>query len=555
MKEVMTALRRMAVYYLLLAVNIIPCASIIPDVFPVRNLSAVYLLALSVCLVLYYSRRVSPTGGLSGAMKALSWMGLLLILLRGIKYSVFAEVGALARHTWYLYYAPMLLIPLLLLYISLFVSQKRSAGVLFVWRSALALTVVFIMLVLTNDLHQLIFGFRPGFAGWDNDYTRGRLFYALNAWQYAMYFAAVTLLAVKCRISGSRKAAWIILIPFGIGIMMLVLLSTGKMPKLNGTYIVEFPEAFIFTAASVLECCMQLGLIPTNADHGKLFRNFSISAQITDKTGAPVYSSLYAAPLTDEQFTAGNGTRVNEHAVLNKMVLPGGYGFWQEDMTELDRLSDELAEAKDGLAQEAELIRLQNELKEKQIKIEQRTAVYDAVARRTQKQSQAISRLAEEARTSDDPALRDARRRRITLLGAYIKRYANLTLLSQEGKPIEAGELGLSVSEVLRYLNYCGVPGELINDADGEISSDAALAAFEIFERWLDEYYTVLRGVFVNLSSNGKTNFKLAFEGVSDLSADAVSDSLTQAGVAYGIKCEDDVAYVCLTLPKGGEAK
>ena len=72
MKEVMTALRRMAVYYLLLAVNIIPCASIIPDVFPVRNLSAVYLLALSVCLVLYYSRRVSPTGGLSGAMKALS---------------------------------------------------------------------------------------------------------------------------------------------------------------------------------------------------------------------------------------------------------------------------------------------------------------------------------------------------------------------------------------------------------------------------------------------------------------------------------------------------
>ena len=117
MHEVKSTLKRLALYYLLLAVNIIPCASILPDRFPTRNVSSIYLLFLSVCLVLYYAYRLPRAGGLSVIMKSLSCMALLLILLRGIKYSVFAGVDVLARHTWYLYYVPMLLIPLFFFYI------------------------------------------------------------------------------------------------------------------------------------------------------------------------------------------------------------------------------------------------------------------------------------------------------------------------------------------------------------------------------------------------------------------------------------------------------
>ena len=89
-REVKTALKRMAFYYLLLAVCTVLYA-LIPDRFPARNISTPFLLTLSVCLVLYYSHRVSPTGVLSAMMKAISWMALLLILLRGIKYSVFKD--------------------------------------------------------------------------------------------------------------------------------------------------------------------------------------------------------------------------------------------------------------------------------------------------------------------------------------------------------------------------------------------------------------------------------------------------------------------------------
>lgn len=553
MNEVKSTLRRMAVYYLLLAINIIPCASIIPDVFPGRNLSAIYLLTLSVCLVLYYYHRVSPTGTLSVMMKALSWMALLLILLRGVKYSAVSEVGVLARHTWYLYYVPLLLLPLFLFYISLLVSSKDSAHISKAWYWTLALTVVLIVLVLTNDLHEQVFAFRPGFENWDGDYSHGWLFYAVTFWQYALYFAAIIILVIKSRIAGSKKNAWVIMIPFALGVVMNVLLLTDKVPKINGSHIFEFPEALIFTAAAALECCMQLGLIPTNNDYGRLFRSFSISSQITDQKGTPVYASHTAIPLSEEQFSMENGSRIGEHTVLHKMKIPGGYGFWQDDMTELDRLNGELAEAKEELAQEAELIRLRNELKEKQTKIEHRTLVYDTIAKRTQRQSQLISSLADEGRRTEDISQKDAARRRITLLGAYIKRYANLTLLSQESDEIEAGELALSASEVLRCLNYCGIPGEIINSADCTVASSAALAVFEAFETLLESNYSRLQGVFVNLSSRDTVTFKLTFEGVAEpVPADA-EKPLSDAGVRCDAQCEDDVTYVCFTLPRGGE--
>ncbi len=552
MNEVKTSVKRMAIYYLLFAISIIPCA-VVPDIFPLRNLSTIYLLVLSFCLVLYYSHRVSPTGNISIMMKALSWMGLLMILLRGIKYGAVSEVDVFARHTWYLYYVPMLLLPLFLFYISLFISSKEKKHTYIIWYSVLALTLVFIVLVLTNDLHQQAFIFNENFENWDTDYTHGWLFYVITAWQYIFYVAAVIILLLKCRISSSKKNAWIILIPFSIGVVLNVLLLTGTMPKINGINIFQFPETLIFTAAIVLECCICLGLIPTNTKYKDLFNSFSITAQITDKKGMPVFSSNSAVPLSQEQFVLKSGSRIEEHTVLHKMVIPGGYGFWQEDMSELDRLNDELAEAKEGLSEEVELTLLRNELKEKQSKIEQRTLMYDTIAKHTQKQSQTISNLAEKARKSKDIKVKEDNRRRITLLGAYIKRYANLMLMSEESDVIEVGELGLSFSEVLRYLNYCGIPGEFINNASGTISSNVALVVFETFETLLEDNYSTLKGVFINLSKKEKVICKLSFENLTKELSEEMITSLKDTGVRYEATSEDEVTYLSLTIPNGRE--
>ena len=555
MNVVKKTLLRLTLYFLLLAINIIPCANIIPDAFPSRNVSTIYLLILSVCLIRYYSYRVSGSGGMPFMMKSLSWMAFLLLLLRGVKYSVFAGVDTLARLSWYLYYAPMLLLPLLLFYISLIVSPRVDLRVQKRWLLVGTITILLIFIVLTNDLHGLVFRFNTNFHNWNSDYSHAPLFYVITVWQYVLYLAAITVLVKKCRIDSTKKYAWLIAIPFSIGIALSVLLVTGKMPKINGTNLVEFPETMIFMVAGVLECCIQLGLIPTNMRYGKLFETFSIAAQITDRKGVTVYSSRTAALMSPEQLTSFDGARIGEHTVLHKMELPGGFGFWQDDLTDLDRLNDQLTEAKEKLAEETELIRLQNDLKEKRSKIEQRTAVYDEIAKLTRKQSQMITDLARESRSSDDKAEREEYLKRITLFASYIKRFANLMLLSYENKEIETGEVALSFSEVLRYLNFAGIPGEIYNTSSKKVSAVSALAVFEAFGSLLVDNISCINGVFVYLSDDTAAICKLTMENLRTMLSKEEIKVLSNAGVRAKCVREDDVTYISFKVSERGKAE
>lgn len=551
MKELKKILLRIGFYYLLLAVNAIFSLNFISDSFPTRNLPTIYLLVLSFCLVIYYSHRLPPKGTIPFLMKSIAWSAVLLILLRSIKYSAFSKVDVLSRHTWYFYYVPILVMPLCLFFISLLVSRKKGDHLPKSWLWVVVVTGIFILLILTNDLHQQVFKFQDGFADWNDKYDHGWLFYVINIWQYSLYLAAVTILIIKCRVRESKKNAWTILIPTTIGAVLYILLLTGFVPRIFGSTIIEFPEAHIFTIAIVVECCIQLGLVPTNNEYGKIFQNLSISSEITDEKGNPMYLSSSATPLTKEQFKLESDSRIFEHTVLYKMKLPGGYGFWQDDMKELDRINEELLQAKEDLKQETELIRLRNKLEEQQAKIRQRAILYDNIAERTKRQSQMISELAKKAKASKDVKLKDEYRKRIVLLGAYIKRCANLMLLSEESALIEVGELKISIAELLHYLNYYGVPGELVGEAKSSISAISASAVLEILELIIEDNLDSLNGVFVNLLVEDNFKIKLIVENMIHSLKEEKIEELEALGIDVLITLEDDITYITLSIKKG----
>ena len=551
MKDLKKTLLRMGFYYLLLVVNAIFSLTFIADNFPTRNLPSIYLLVLSFCLVLYYSHRLPPKGTTPFLMKSIAWLAVLLIIFRSIKYSAFSKVDVLARHTWYFYYVPILLMPLCLFFIALLVSRKKGDHLPKSWLWVVVVTGIFILLILTNDLHQQVFKFQEGFIDWNDKYDHGWLFYVINVWQYSLYIAAVVILIIKCRVSESKKNAWVILIPATIGAVLYIILLTGFAPKINGSTIIEFPEAHIFTIAIVVECCIDLGLVPTNNEYKKIFQNLSISSEITDEKGNPIYLSSSVTPLTKEQFELESGSRIDKHTVLYKMKLPGGYGFWKDDMKELDSINEKLLEAKEGLKQETELIKLRNDLEEQQAKIRQRALLYDNIAEQSKRQSQAISELAKKAKLSKDLKLKDEYRRRIVLLGAYIKRYANLMLLSEESSLIEVGELKISIAELLHYLNYYGVPGELMGEAKSLIYSSSALAVLEVLELIIEDNLDSLKGVFVNLLVEEEVKIKFIVEHMShSLSKEKIKE-LEALGIKVLITVEDDITYITLSVKKG----
>ena len=89
-------------------------------------------------------------------------------VIRSMRYYFITDIG-IARQLWYLYYLPMLFIPLFSLFVAISLGKPENVRLS---KTALLLlsipTILCLLLVLTNDLHQLVFSFPEGEV-WTDD--------------------------------------------------------------------------------------------------------------------------------------------------------------------------------------------------------------------------------------------------------------------------------------------------------------------------------------------------------------------------------------------------
>ncbi len=114
--------------------------------------------------------------------RCLTAIGCLMVFwffVRTVKFHIFHD--PLGEHIcWYLYYIPMILIPVLGLAAAMFLGEKDGEKTVRKIIALLAFAVVLIISVFTNDLHQLVFRFsgRPPLS--DRDYSYGILFIVIQ---------------------------------------------------------------------------------------------------------------------------------------------------------------------------------------------------------------------------------------------------------------------------------------------------------------------------------------------------------------------------------------
>lgn len=522
-------------YALLSLINVLPAdGSFIP-----KNTSAVLYFIPAVFITLYFASRIIDRR----VRNYLVSIGMLIIfwcVLRAAKYVAFAETESVSRFIWYLYYIPMLMIPLLSFHAALYTGESEDKKAVFVTTVTTIITVICILFVLTNDLHQLVFRFKPDLIDWNDDYTHEPIYYIIAVWDALLFFFSTALLFRKCRLSTSRKLTWIPVAYLCFGAFGLYLLGTDNLPRLWGKTIGEFPEISCYMLGGFWVLCITIGLIPSNHGYGKLFQKASIAASITDLSHNVVYQSRCAADLTKEQLCAANPVAINENTLVYHKPVTGGYTYWQVDITELSRINRELKKTSERIAEENKIIRQANELKRRQAQIDAKSKVFDKIAVRVLPQSQKIAFLSEEARS--DKSKFERNMRLISIYAVYIKRLSNLMLMSQP-ENIRKTELALALSESVRYLNKAGIPSEISCVPDESVASSKILiSVYEQFEILLEQALPDLQALQIIMSENV---LKLTFEGVI----------LTAPRDFTGtIETDGDITFVRLLIEKGGEA-
>ena len=463
-------------------------------------------------------------------------MAVLWLFLRAVKYRFFSD-DTITRHLWYLYYVPQILAPLFSLFAALQLGRREGDALSRKWYLLFIPAALLIGGVLTNDLHQLVFRAVPGAATLEADYTHGWMYYLAMTWIVGLLLATGIIVYRKCRVSESRRYAWIPLCVF-LGGFALCALSFANIYTFH-----KMPECFCLTFAAFWESCLQVGLLPTNGYYRYFFSESTVAAQIVNGRGEPVYRAKNAPNLTPDQLEAAacESILLNADTRLQSAPVQDGRVYWLEDISKINRIQGQLVEINARLSEENALIQAENELKRQRAQIEEQNRLMDAMLSLVQPQLLAINRL-----LSDKSA---QSLKHICILGAYVKRRVNLALICDKKMVVPVDELAHCIRESLIYLTQYGAVCALHQEGKGSVRSCDAQTVYDFFEDCLEAALPSLSALMVRLECGERFSIRLMLEDAAGL------PNVDQYRTLVKLTIDDADGALCATLSfdRGGE--
>ena len=492
--------------------------------------SAFIFIFLSILLLLYFVIHISYFKQKVCLITIASLM-ITLMVLRVLKYGGFSQIDIVSRHLWYLYYLPVLFIPYFLLVTSLSnYYETHKKGVLIACAFTGAISLILAVFISLNDFHQTAFKFNEGFVNWDSDYSHGITYYIVLVYVALQYIASFVVFFRQCQIAKGRRYSYISLIPLILGFAYMLLYIFNLTPKYKGYSILcEFPETLCFMIGGYIFSLISLRIIPSNRNYGNMFLHMSLPAFITDRSNKVVYQNTDSELIKDVK----EEQMVVDNYLYQNTAIPGGKITWISDISDLNAIYQELSELNDRLKEEEQLNLLTSNLKEEQLAILEKDKLYDGIAKDVFDESSKIMELSREIKK--DMSLFDKNMPIILLLSIYIKRFANLKLLSEEKQEVELNELYLSINETLRYLEKIGIKTALVGECKGTYSSTKISEAYTFIGKTIINNLDNISGVTVLF--NDAYLLKINIEGI-DLKINEFSYT--------SISKEDDVTYIII---------
>lgn len=430
----------------------------------------------------------------------LTGVSLLLILwftLRSAKYFIFWQPNVI-RYLWYLYYLPMLFVPTLALLIAMSLGKPdeyklpKSVWLLFAVSGAL------LILVLTNDLHQLVFSFSKNADIWsDESYGYGVCYFAVIGWQVLCAAAALVVMLFKCRLK-NRKLRFLPVIPLILSLNYLALNYIGIpwQKELFGD-VTAFQSLMYMLC---FEACIACGYIHSNSRYADLFASsVGTSAQITDMSFNVRYAAMDTKPISREKMMHAIQSPVTLADGLNLHTMPigGGYAVWTEDVSALLEARENFEGLAEELAERNEILRYEYKREARRRRVEEQNRLYDLLRCTTQAQINRISTLTKEYQkiNKTEPTRAKTLLAEIAVLCSYIKRRKHLTLLADRDCSVAMAELVGAFTESLQALTLLNVRTTFF--ADSRLSVLPGKSAAEIF----DFYEQVIESDLENISS------------------------------------------------------
>ena len=484
----------------------------------------------------------------------MGWMMVGWLLLRLFKYQLLSD-GFLPRMCWYGYYLFQLALPVTLLYLAEILDRPEGEKRLLrpLW-PPLACYLLSVLLVMTNDLHQLVFRFDPA-GNWNSDYR-----YDLGYWLVIAVFLLFLVIAIgKLFYKGRRSSYWggkLFPLLFCVGLFAYGIAYIKRVPL---AWESDFTVNICLLSALFFEAALHAGLIPVNIQYQRLFASLPINLTLLDENGLTVLSSCGASPIShsiwkrmlmdmEQPLLRDNDTQL--HAV----PIHGGMAVWQEDLSQLNRIRKEIQDIQTRLEAANALLREEEEVKKRLLTAETNRDLFEHLDRDMERRIAALTHLIKILPETEHPRDLTAY---ITLCLCHIKRRCNLFFLARLGEPLLGDEVGIYLDELAELARYAGLQMLIRCGQSGALKiRSAALCydfAFETISWALKEKSSPLMGylepegaylVFRFLPGSDPGQWRYSEELMTEVS---------ELGGQIACKDLDDAIGICMALPWGGE--
>lgn len=498
---------------------------------------------IAIMWATYLKRRI-PDKRMQKVLIGLAMNLVLLFLIRTCKYVLFEKNTIL----WYMYYIPLTFMPLMLYLMTKRIGEIQVEDTEKSDKYYIAGFILLNLMILTNDLHQLVFRFTT--PGDIDTYTYGIGYVLTIAWIAIFILLGLYNLYRVCRLPQSRGKFWVVITPLLIGIGAIVLDIFHMVPMINDTKIYQFQEVVLVMVIATVEACIYIGLIPSNDGYEEIFENSSINACIVDHKNQVVYSSCEKNMIREDVRLAANidNVMIDDFTRLHACGINGGMVYFTEDIREIVKLNHMLEEATEVISAEQEMIEAENQMIADEVLYKTKSKLYDDIARIVHPQVLMIEDcLSRCERESEEFCNYMAK---AMVLNAYIKRRINLSLIAMEQEQISLTELGLAIAESLTYLTYSDIITNVLNDVKNMmINAKRCIETYDAFEKLIEVYYENMTACMVTIDE--KQNLPILRITVETTVGTSL---LSKYFEEYEVFEDEDAIGVTISLLEGGGA-
>lgn len=281
------------------------------------------------------------------------WM--LIRIIRGVTIDINIE-----RICWYLYYLPLIFIPTLFYVCSnSLLSKMNKTRKIFIY----LISSILLILVLTNDFHELVFKFNNGIY-FHNDYNHYVGYYLIFIWIFYLFGGGMIKLAInRLKIKKDLK----VFLPL---IVLLLGLIYTYLYILDVPYIRETNMSIVNSVLICLgiELAFYLDLIPNNKKYIQKFFNSNLDMAIISLDGKTKYTtcSFKVIPnfiLDDIKNNKVKQIYQKKNIVYNIKENKDSYVILRKDLTNIFKLKEEMLKQQKELLKQQESMKLEEKTK------------------------------------------------------------------------------------------------------------------------------------------------------------------------------------------------